>query len=159
MRSSLLRWFPRSLWLQTITLLFLAIALSTAFTGWFYWTRFNQQAADELEKRGHATVATLEKHSDLRLAISLADASQAAAVGTTSLAVFTVMILIYFRWVARRLQRMGEFAELIAAGELKRQLDDPVEDDLGRLASALRSMAERTAVVVKQLVEAVNVLS
>jgi len=266
MRKILIRLFPRSLWLQTVLLLFLSIAVSTAIAGPIYSARFNQQAADELDRRGRGTVATLEKHSDLRLAISLADAAQAqsvlanvlvadedvqyvavlgpnrapiaaappslaqdalqratsfhfgtapsdetkrftqpvvrakeagggldfgaepakadknevlgyvvlglssaraharawqqaaAAVGTTSLAVFTVLILIYFRWVARRLSRMGEFAEAIAAGNLGSQLGDPYEDDLGRLATALRSMADRTAAVVKQLVDAANAL-
>ncbi len=268
MPSTITRSFPRSLWLQTIGLLAVSIALAAAVAGPYYWSKLNQQAAEEMERRGRATVANLEKHADLRLAISLSDAAQAApilqnivaadedvqyvavlgpnkqpiaaapvtligdalqrasalhfapapggdevkrftqpvvrardtaanafdfgdaakaekkddtlgyvvlglssaraksraltatagAVGTAALALFTALILVYFRWVARRLSRMGQFAEAIAAGDLARSLEDDVEDDLGRLAIALRSMAERTGAVVKQLVEAANAL-
>src|SRR5262245_12871810 len=80
MRSTILRFFPRSLWLQTITLLAVSIALSAAIAGPYYSTRANTQAADDLDRRGRATVANLEKHADLRLAISLSDAQQAAPI-------------------------------------------------------------------------------
>lgn len=59
------------------------------------------------------------------------------SIGTTSLGVFTVLILFYFRWVARRLRRMVRFAQSSAAGEPSAQLQDPIFDDLGRLAQAL----------------------
>lgn len=59
------------------------------------------------------------------------------SIGTTSLGVFTVLILLYFRWVASRLQRMVQFAQATAAGDTKAELADPISDDLGRLAWAL----------------------
>jgi serine phosphatase RsbU (regulator of sigma subunit) len=59
------------------------------------------------------------------------------SVGTTSLFVFTLLILFYFRWVARRLRRMVRFAQATAAGDGKAELSDPIADDLGRLAQAL----------------------
>jgi methyl-accepting chemotaxis protein len=265
--STLLKLLPRSLWAQTIMLLLLALIAAAATAGPFYYARFNDQYAEELEKRGRATVQTLEKHADLRLAISLSDEKQAmpilrsiadadedlryvAILGpqkapiahapstvsdeslnkelaihfapplrdelkrftqpvvrakesggldfpdpsatakkesevlgyvvlglsaerlqkrvlvstltstlTWTLGLFTMLILLYFNWVARRLRRMGEFAQAVAAGELTHSLDDPVEDDLGRLADSLRSMSARTGKVVAQLVEASRSLS
>lgn len=59
------------------------------------------------------------------------------SIGTTSLGVFTLLILFYFRWVARRLRRMVRFAQATAAGDAKAELADPIADDLGRLAQAL----------------------
>ena len=76
------------------------------------------------------------------------------SVGTSSLVAFTLLILLYLRWVARRLNRMVAFASAVASGELSETLDDPVEDDLGRLASALRAMSQRTGDVIVQLVAA-----
>jgi len=265
--STFTRLLPRSLWAQTILLLTLALAVSAAAMGPFASSRFNQQLDQELHKRGAATVHTLEKHADLRLAISLSDDKQAApilqgivdgdedvsyvailaanktpiawapsktspaelqaqiglhfagvqinddtrrftqpvvrtkeaatldfgadpgdkaknellgyvvlgletermhsrarlqtlsTIGFTALGVFTLLILLYFRWVAKRLFRMVHFATEVAAGELRQKLDDQVEDDLGRLAAALRSMSERTTGVVTQLVGASTQLS
>src|SRR5260370_3838474 len=54
---------------------------------------------------------------------------------------------------------MVQFAQDVSAGELRRRLDDAVEDDLGRLAAALRSMSDRTGGVVTQLQEASRQLS
>jgi methyl-accepting chemotaxis protein len=268
-RPLLTRFLPRSLWAQTILLLLVAVSLSAATVGPWASARFEDQFVDELQKRGSSTVKTMEKHADLRLAISLADEKQAApilaslvasdeevlyvgilgankqpiayapasmaaadlaahaqlhflpvqardevrrftqpvtrtreapggldfaagpdtdkaksdllgyvvlglktahmhqrarlqvlsAIGVSALLVFTVLILFYFRWVARRLFHMVQFAQDISKGELRRRLDDPVEDDLGRLAAALRSMAERTGGVVTQLQEASRQLS
>jgi len=260
---------PRSLWAQTILLLVIALGASALAVGPFAASRFNEQLDKELTKRGDATVRTLEKHSDLRLAISISDEKQAApilagiaagdesvkyvailgpqktliassapgltpeeltrqlevhfaarpnddlkrftqpvarakdqpggldfgipdptkaekkdadllgyvvlgldterahqraqiqtlsTIGFTALVVFTAFILLYFRWVARRLFRMVEFAQAVADGELRRTLDDPIEDDLGRLAAALSAMSQRTSKVVAQLVEAARQL-
>lgn len=265
-RSLLTRYLPRSLWAQTILLLVIALAVSAAAVGPFASSRFLSQYDQELDKRGRSTVQTLERHADLRLAITLSDDKQAApilssittededvayvailgankqpiawspakmsaaelreeaalhfggvgrsdevrrftqrvvrtkeaasldfgadagkpqsdllgyvllglrtghvrerahvqtlsTIGFSALGVFTLLILLYFRWVAKRLFRMVEFAQSVAAGELRLRLDDPVEDDLGRLAQALRSMSERTGRVVAQLVDASRQLS
>jgi len=78
-----------------------------------------------------------------RLAHSRARWQTLSSVGTTSLGVFTLLILAYFLWVARRLQRMVRFAQATATGDTKAQLVDPIADDLGRLAQALyQSTAE-----------------
>jgi len=266
--SVLYRLLPRSLWAQTILLLFGAMLAAAASLGPYSYGRFKAQYAEELQRRGNTTVQTLEKHSDLRLAISLSDEKQAlpilksiadgdedvryvaildakktpiawapttlsveglsrelggrfsgggealehfvqpvtrakdvastgldfpdpskvdkkemealgyvvlglstehaqkrvwtSALTTTltwTLGLFTALILFYFRWVARRLSGMREFAQSIAAGELMHELDDPVDDDLGRLAEALRAMSSRTGRVVTQLVGASQSLS
>ncbi|HWE26967.1 MAG TPA: methyl-accepting chemotaxis protein, partial [Polyangia bacterium] len=262
------RILPRSLWAQTVLLLVVALAVATLAVGPWASSRFNQQYDDELQKRGRATVQTLEKHADLRLAITLADEKQAApilasvaagdeelsyvailgankqpiawaptslpagelqadvamhflaaspsdnvrrftqsvtrtkeaggglefaagpgdapksdllgyvvlglrtghmrqralmqtlsTIGFSALGVFTMLILFYFRWVARRLFLMVRFAQDVAAGELRKRLDDPIEDDLGRLAAALREMSQRSGGVVTQLQGASGQLS
>lgn len=260
-QSLFIRFLPRSLWLQTILLLFLAVALTTVLTAPVLHSRFGAQFSSELERRGRATAKTLAKDYELRLAISLKDAAQAESilrsiaaadeeilyiailkgrepivfapatlkpeelrqtialhfapagtdgsevlrftqavatqksldlmgeasldplkgreelgyvilglstqnehlhvlqqtlfsVGTTSLVVFTMLILLYLRWVTRRLNRMGRFAQAVAGGVLQQTLDDPIEDDLGRLATALRAMSQRTVDVILQLVAA-----
>ncbi len=76
------------------------------------------------------------------------------SVATASLLVFTVLILFYFRWVTRRLNRMVDFAQIVAGGVLNESLVDPATDNLGRLAAALRSMARRTGEVIVQLIDA-----
>lgn len=76
------------------------------------------------------------------------------SVATASLLVFTVLILFYFRWVTRRLNRMVDFAQLVAGGVLNEKLADPAADNLGRLAMALQSMASRTGEVIVQLIDA-----
>ena len=80
--------------------------------------------------------------------------STLGSVATASLLVFTVLILFYFRWVTRRLNRMVSFAQLVAGGVLNQNLADPAEDNLGRLAAALQSMAARTGEVIVQLIGA-----
>jgi methyl-accepting chemotaxis protein len=266
----LLKLLPRSLWMQTLLLLALSVAVTFAISGPIFSSKFEEQQNDELQRRGTTTVQTLEKHSDLRLAATLSDAAQAApvlkavadgeedlrylallgpghapiasapatlasgeidrivhdhfapptdevkrftqaivrskeagagtldfgaepakaekgkdadvlgyvvlglstqrlkskirlqtlaAVGTTSLIVFTLITLFYFRWVARRLHRMVNFAQKVAEGDLTGKLADPVADDLGQLATALGSMSTRTGGVVKELVTASTSLS
>jgi methyl-accepting chemotaxis protein len=76
------------------------------------------------------------------------------SVGTTALLVFAVLILLYFRWVARRLKRMVGFVQAIVGGELQETLDDPFEDELGRLATTLRAVSQGTGDVIIQLVAA-----
>lgn len=77
----------------------------------------------------------------------------------SALFLFTVLILPYLRWLAMRLVRMVGFAQAVAAGELRQALEDTVEDDLGGLAAALRLMADGTADVIAQLVQAAQALS
>jgi methyl-accepting chemotaxis protein len=266
--SAWLRFLPRSLWLQTLLLLAVALAASSVTAGPYYWSRYNEEFTTELARRGSTTVETLEKHSDLRLAIALADGNLAApilrsvaegdddlryvaildpqkkpitfapitlgatefereltvhhlglagdpikrfnqevrrgdnaptagldfpdqiatdkkpatlgyvvlgldsaraksralraalsSVGAWTLGLFSALIVLYMGWVASRLSRMGQFAEAVAAGELTHRLDDHLDDDLGRLAEALRSMSHRTGTVVAQLVQAASSLS
>jgi methyl-accepting chemotaxis protein len=240
-------------------LLVAALATAAVSAGPYYYRHYNDELNRELERRGRTTVETLDKHSDLRLALSLVDqrlagpvlsqfaaqdedlryvalldalhrpvayapasvttveltreamlpsaspeeairrfvqvirrtdavgvvdldpvkadhpdstlgyavvgldtsrnksrALRAAAnsVGAWTLGIFTGFILLYMAWVAGRLQRMGYFAERVAAGELTEGLDDYLDDNLGLLAEALRSMQVRTRAVVAQLVEA-----
>ncbi len=255
-----LRLLPGSLWLQTLLVLAFAVAATAAVTAPVFNSRQESQLRGDLERRGHATVATLAKDYELRLAISLKDSALAepiltalvradddvryiailkgheivavapsgmpkeavqsiveahlaqapsaapdllrftqkvvapktqidlladpgdgssadalgyvilglstqrlssralqgtlGSVATTSLLVFTVLILFYFRWVARRLNRMVAFAQVVASGVLHESLQDPAHDDLGRLAEALRSMAWRTGDVIVQLIDA-----
>ncbi len=256
-----LRYFPRSLWLQTSLLLLLAVTGTALTTAPMLYARFSAQLASERVKHGRATVATLAKDYELRQAIALFDGAQAEpilrgiidadehvayiavlrghdpiafapanfgteklrqaiaahfavpvsenqdvyrftqavvprstsekpesvsldplkgrdehafvilglsaqnlhsrvlqqtlfSVGTTSLVVFTTLVLLYFRWLVRRLNRMVGFAQAVAGGELKEKLEDPLDDDLGRLTTALRAMAQRTSDVIVQLAAA-----
>src|SRR5262249_2584451 len=81
------------------------------------------------------------------------------SVSTWTLIAFTVMIVVYLWWAARRLGRMSAFAHKIAAGELTADLDEPLSDDVGRLAESLRAMSQRTGRVVSQLQDASRSLS
>jgi serine phosphatase RsbU (regulator of sigma subunit) len=236
---------PRSLWLQTILLLALALALTALVAARPLHSHFQNHFAAELDIRGRNTIKTLAKDYELRPAITLKDATQATpilrgiaaadedilyvailkgeeliaaapasiapdllrqsialhfaagqgqssevlrftqeimpentlafmggdsldsgkgkdergyvvlglstrkthssalqqtlfSIGTSSLVVFTLLILFYFRWVAQRLSSMVGFAQRAAAGDLQKTLNDPVADDIGRLAAALQ---------------------
>src|SRR5207237_1591585 len=52
-----------------------------------------------------------------------------------------------------------QFAQQVAAGELRQTLQDPLDDDLGRLAIALRALSRGTSAVVTQLQDAWRSLS
>jgi methyl-accepting chemotaxis protein len=268
-RNSLTRLLPRSLWAQTILFLVIALIFSAFTVGPISRNHFVRQFADELDKRGQGTIHALEKHSDLRLALSLSDGKQAepvlgtvtsgdedvayvailgpdkkpiafspasmspeqvqaevvahfaphpretlkrftqrvirakdagagldfaipnageqkdggdvlgyvllglkserarsraylqalSAIGFAALGVFALLILLYFRWTTKRLYKMVKFAQDGANGELDKVLEDPAEDDLGGLARALNSMADRTGMVIAQLVQASRSLS
>ena len=263
--STVARLLPRSLWLQVLFQLAVALALATVVVGPFAWRTLTAQVEDEIGRHGMSLVHTLEKHSDLRLAIGLGDATQAtpilknvadndedvkyvailgpdkqpiahapvtissddmsrlttlhlstngdedmrhftqpvlrskdtpsgldfgvkkggegevigyvilglstararqrgllltvSGVGVAALVLFVIFVLLYFRWISRRLKNMTTFAEAVAAGELRQTLDDPYSDDLGRLSESLRSMSKRTNGVVSQLQEASGSLS
>ena len=79
--------------------------------------------------------------------------------GTAALMLFTVLLVLHFRWVARRLERMVGFAQGIADGELRHKLDDEHGDELGQLAAALGSMSARTADIIGQLMRASSALA
>jgi methyl-accepting chemotaxis protein len=258
-----MRWLPRSL-IGQVMLILLGGALPVSLLAVpFYLSHYRAQFGESVEKRGRTTVRTLEKHADLRLAISLNDEKQAApvlasiatddedikyvailsadksviaaggpladrvkvevpahfaasattegmlrftqpvspakettptgldpesaakrdtlgyvilalstdralhdvgpatarSVSTWTLIAFTVLIVIYLWWVARRMRNMSEFAHKIAAGELTHGLADTLTDDLGQLAESLRSMSQRTGRVVSQLQDASSSLS
>jgi methyl-accepting chemotaxis protein len=254
------RLIPRSLTFQALLLLGIGLGLTLLVGAVVFSPLSEAQFRAELSKRGAATVQTLEKHADLRLAVSLRDAAQATpvlekvagsdediryiavlgpdkkpfaqlkaspeelekaiplhfeqgaakgdllrftlpftreasaggddlgmlgeaagqgqretlgyllmalsperargrllaqtfvSVGTTAL-LLAALFVLYFRWVSRRLKKMVSFAEAIAQGQLDSQLDDPVEDELGKLASALSLSARSTASILKELGE------
>src|SRR5262249_38751279 len=78
--GTLTKVLPRSLWAQTILLLVIALGASAVAVGLYSYSRFDEQFQEELERRAEATVHTLEKHSDWRLAIWLSDEKQAAPI-------------------------------------------------------------------------------
>lgn len=76
----LIRFLPRSLWAQVLVLLLAAIVLSTGLAAPILFTQARSLRSAELVRRGQTTVQTLAKDYELRLAISLKDAAQAAPV-------------------------------------------------------------------------------
>ena len=77
LNKNLLALLPRSLWLQGLAMLGLALLLSSILVAPLAHSHFQDQLTNDLLKRGRTTVQTLEKHSDLRLAASLGDGTQA----------------------------------------------------------------------------------
>jgi methyl-accepting chemotaxis protein len=266
------RLLPRSLWLQMVVLVTVALGITwVVATPLFH--RFAAAFDQELDKRGRGLTAALEKHTDLRLAVSLGDAAQATpilraiaesdedvryialfdakkqpfafaspslsstalteavgahfsqnaqagllrfsqpvtrakeaagggldfavadpnlgkaddkssgevlgyvalalssdraqrritqqafvTVGTTALVLYA-LVLLYFRWVARRLSTMAAFAKRVARGELDEQLDAPLGDEVGQLSSALASVSDNMRTVVGELKQASSSLS
>jgi methyl-accepting chemotaxis protein len=268
MRALFVKLLPRSLWLQTVFLLILSLVAAAILVGPVARARFQEQFDADFERHGRNLVQTLEKHSDLRLAVTLADKDSAlpiltsvaaededvlhvmllsakrepfafapstltsevlattvarhfkhessdtakfftqaitreaqgelmgiggdsgavmengrqvlgyvllglsadrsrervmeqtfASVSTSALVLFTVLILFYFRWVARRLFRMGNHARAVAGGDLSQRLDEELNDDIGLLGSALRQMSDSTRAVMQQLYSASQSLS
>ncbi|HMU41631.1 MAG TPA: methyl-accepting chemotaxis protein [Pseudomonadota bacterium] len=266
MNSLIVRYHARTLWMQTLLLLMGSIAGAALLTGPILLKHFDGTAQADLEKKGRATVQTLAKDYELRLAISLRDAAQAdpilrklkqtdeeiryvaitkgreviavspatttkdeilahiepfmdnvqvalpptketkryteviaaqksafegdsllgeetkksrkeepgfvilglstqraqakvweqtlASVAAVSLCVFMVGVLLFLRWVARRMNKMVIFAKAVASGQLQQRLDDPLQDELGQLSAALTSMAQRTSDIVGEMLEA-----
>jgi signal transduction histidine kinase len=62
--------------------------------------------------------------------------------------------LLLFRSVGRRLGRLQEHAERVAAGDLETRIADVGEDELGRLAQSLNRMSDRLAAARSSLEEA-----
>jgi uncharacterized protein (UPF0333 family) len=77
MNSLIARYHPRTLWLQTLLLLIGSVTVASIVTGPVLLSSFENVALTEMEKKGKATVQTLAKDYELRLAISLRDAGQA----------------------------------------------------------------------------------
>src|SRR5919204_449570 len=73
----------------------------------------------------------------LRRQITLAKASALA------LLVAVLLATIAAHLVARRLRRMMTFAEGIATGDLSTRIFDPIDDEIGQLASALDKTARQ----------------
>ena len=269
MNSLIARYHPRTLWLQTLLLLIGSVTVASIVTGPVLLSSFENVALTEMEKKGKATVQTLAKDYELRLAISLRDAGQAdpilrslsatdddiryvaitkgrevisvapaqigkdeivshldqffagaqaqsarseirrftqvimsqksafegdpllggevskpkeepgfvvlglyskrtqskvlpqtaASVAAASLCLFMVVILLYLRWVAVRMDRMVSFAKAVADGQLQQRLDDPLNDELGQLAHALSAMTQRTSDIVAEMIEASRALA
>lgn len=269
MNSLIARYHPRTLWLQTLLLLIGSVTAASIVTGPVLLSSFENVALTEMEKKGKATVQTLAKDYELRLAISLRDAGQAdpilrslaatdddiryvaitkgrevisvapatvgkdeivshldqffagaqaqsarseirrftqvivsqksafegdpllggevskpkeepgfvvlglyskrtqskvlpqtaASVAAASLCLFMVVILLYLRWVAVRMDRMVSFAKAVADGQLQQRLDDPLNDELGQLAHALSAMTQRTSDIVAEMIEASRALA
>jgi methyl-accepting chemotaxis protein len=73
--------------------------------------------------------------------------------------VLVLAFLWFFTTIARRLNRMGKFAERVAAGDLVTDLDDGTNDEIGRLARALTEMTQRTGTMVARMQDAANSLA
>lgn len=82
-----------------------------------------------------------------------------ASVAAASMCLFTVVVLLYLRWVTRRMDTMVAYAKAVASGQLQQQLHDPLDDELGQLAQALLAMTQRTRDIVAELVEASRALA
>ena len=265
--NAISRMLPRSLWLQMIVLVTLALGITwVVATPLFH--RFAAAFDQELDKRGRALTAALEKHTELRLAISLADAAQATpvlkaiaesdediryiavfdskkqafafaspslpsgelqaavnahfaptapagllrfsqpvtrakeaaggsldfavgepgagkseevlgyvalalsseraqrritqqaflTVGMTALVLYA-LVLLYFRFLARRLSTMAAFAKRVARGELDEKLGTASRDEVGQLSRALASVSDNMRGVVGELKQASTSLS
>ena len=82
-----------------------------------------------------------------------------ASVAAASMCLFTVVILLYLRWVTSRMDRMVQFAKAVAGGQLQGRLEDPLNDELGQLSQALSAMTERTSDIVAEMIEASRALA
>jgi methyl-accepting chemotaxis protein len=78
--STFARILPRSLWLQVLFQLVIALVLAAIIVGPLASRKLTAQLEDEIGRHGMSLVHTLEKHSDLRLAIGLNDAAQATPI-------------------------------------------------------------------------------
>ena len=72
--------------------------------------------------------------------------------------VMVLAFLVFFSWMARRLDRIVGFASSVAAGDLFFTLEDDNQDEIGRLAASLRDMADRTGTMVARLQDAAGAL-
>ena len=73
--------------------------------------------------------------------------------------VLVLALLGFFLFLQRRAQRMVAFAEQLAQGNLDARLTDESNDELGRLAAALRKLRESTLAVLEELNEAADSLA
>ncbi|MBI5542281.1 MAG: methyl-accepting chemotaxis protein [Deltaproteobacteria bacterium] len=140
--SFLARLLPRSLLLQSVLLLAVALGATTLVISSYFWERFREQFKGELNKRGKAMVQILEKHTDLRLAVSLSDTARAQPL-VTSLAksdedIRYLAVLGADRHVIAVAPEKGAI-ELEAA--LSRHFSDPEEDTLLRFTRVLEGDA------------------
>jgi methyl-accepting chemotaxis protein len=96
----------------------------------------------------------------LRTDLATASASRQtyATVGATALALLVAFVAFFFA-LSRRLHRMVDFAEAVAEGRLEVSLDEASQDEVGRLAAALRRMQSSTVEVVGKLREAARALA
>lgn len=82
-----------------------------------------------------------------------------AAVTVTGVAIaLSAAFLVLFLALARRLRRILGFAERLAERDLTADLPDRSEDEVGRVAAALRAFRERTREVVDELAAAAGAL-
>jgi methyl-accepting chemotaxis protein len=82
----------------------------------------------------------------------------AALIVTVLGAALAAAFLIFFVRLARRLRRILDFAERLAARDLSADLADPALDEVGRVAGALRGIRDRTREVVGELAAAADAL-
>lgn len=82
-----------------------------------------------------------------------------ASVAAASLCLFTLVVLLYLRWVTSRMDKMVGYAQAVASGQLQQQLHDPLDDELGKLAQALQAMTQRTRDIVAEMIEASRALA
>ncbi len=74
------RFLPRSLWVQTLGLLGLSVAVTVTVGGPIVAPRLQQQVLDQLVRRGRTMARTLAKDYELRTALSTNDATLGASV-------------------------------------------------------------------------------
>jgi methyl-accepting chemotaxis protein len=143
-RSPLDKLLPRSLWLQTMLLLVVALAASSLTAGPYYFSRYNEEFDRELDKRGQTIVQTLDKHSDVRLALSLADEKLAAPVLRAFAASDDDLRYVAVLDAARR--PLGYAPVTLPATDLARELaliDEPSRGDaLRRFSQAVKRSDE-----------------
>ncbi len=98
------------------------------------------------------------------LGLSARQARESLGVQTlVTVSVTAVVLVIAFLWffttIARRLNRMGVFAERVAGGDLVTDLEDVSHDEIGRLARSLTEMTQRTGTMVARMQDAASALA
>jgi methyl-accepting chemotaxis protein len=81
-----------------------------------------------------------------------------AAIALTGLAQLAVFVAI-FGGIARRTRRMMDWTERFAAGDLATELAEPGDDEVGRVAAALRRARDNTRAIVGELREVSDALA
>jgi methyl-accepting chemotaxis protein len=114
----------------------------------------NGDPAKPKEEVGHVVLGLFAKRPQSKVL-----PQTIASVAAASMCLFTVVILLYLRWVTARMDRMVHFAKAVADGQLQERLEDPLTDELGQLSHALSAMTARTSDIVAEMIEASRALA